>query len=540
MASVSSMVSADDRDELILHVWDCGGQSVFLDILPAFVTPQTMYCLLYDASKPLESKVKDIWHHKGKATDLEMGELNVTQLSLLTQWMASIHATSLKRKDISSGSLAGSRNTSTKLPPCPQVLLVGTHGDDPSVCRQTVLKDLQSHCEEKAYTNLICDSVIVDNTTSGKDPSIKRIRENVRKFSKPVKVPLSWVLFRKAFADSVKKRDVNVVTVKEVEEIAHSCFIPQADVPKLLQFYHNLGVFLHYPGIEGLQDKVIANPQWFVKQLAKLFNPDPNHPRWHSPSWKRLTEKGILVESLYEEVWSGIGIEPSAIIELLERFLLAAPFFLKDRHEDQGREFFVPAMLCLRSPDKHLSIGTQHTSLHLVFNTHYTPPGFFVRLVAAFSNNQTTITKPTIYRNSVTFVYGEDRLDEITFYESKESIQVDVVRLVHPKQSTSPSFNAACQQVLHLLSDCTAQVLEWFQSVEVSYGFTCVHSNCKEPKQAVHYVMITRDSSVDHNLVCEKLESCEASPMQQLWMKMPVTLAKVCSTHVQHFDVSSV
>ena len=427
------MVSADDRDELILHVWDCGGQSVFLDILPAFITPQTMYCLLYNASKPLESKVRDIWHHKGKATEVEMGELNVTQLSLLTQWMASVHATALKRKGISSGSLAESSDASTKLPPCPPVLLVGTHGDDPSVCRQTVLKDLQSHCEEKAYTNFICDSVIVDNTTSGKDPSIKRIRENVRKFSKPVKTPLSWVLFRNAFADSVNERDVNVVTVKEVEEIAHSCFIPQADVPKLLQFYHDLGVFLHYPGIEGLQDKVIANPQWFVKLLAKLFNPDPNHPRRHSSSWKRLTEKGILVESLYEEVWSGIGIEPSAIVELLERFLLAAHFFLKDRHEDQGREFFVPAMLCLRSPDKHLSIGTQHTSLHLIFNTHYTPPGFFVRLVAAFSNNQTTSTKPTIYRNSVTFAYGEDRLDEITFYESEESIQVDVIRLVHPR-----------------------------------------------------------------------------------------------------------
>ena len=521
MVEVLPEVSADDRDELILHVWDCGGQSVFLDILPAFVTPQTMYCLVYDASKPLESKVRDIWHHEGKATDLEMGELNVTQLSLLTQWMASIHATSLKRKGICS--LAESSDASTKLPPCPQVLLVGTHGDDPSICRKTVFKNLQSHCEEKAYTNLICDSVIVDNTTSGKDPSIERIRENVREFSKPVEAPLSWVLFRKAFADSVKKRDVNVVTVEEVEEIARTCSIPQADVPKLLQFYHNLGVFLHYPGIEGLQDKVIANPQWFVKQLARLFNPDPNHRRRHSPSWKRLTKKGILVESLYMNVWRGIGIEPSAIIELLERFLLAAPFSLKDRHEDQGREFFVPAMLCHRSPDKHLSIGTQHTSLHLIFNTHYTPPGFFVRLVATFSNKQTTSTKSTIYRNSITFVYGEDRLDEITFYESKESIQVDVVRLVHPKKSTSPSFNAVCQQVLQVLSDCTAQVLEWFQSIEVSYGFTCGHSNCKELKQGVHYAAFTSDSSADDILVCEKGQVYEASPMQQLWMKIPIS-----------------
>ena len=29
--------------EVLMHLWDCGGQSVFLDILPAFLTPRTMF-----------------------------------------------------------------------------------------------------------------------------------------------------------------------------------------------------------------------------------------------------------------------------------------------------------------------------------------------------------------------------------------------------------------------------------------------------------------------------------------------------------------
>ena len=37
----------------VLHVWDCGGQPVFLDILSAFITARTMFLLLFDASKDL-------------------------------------------------------------------------------------------------------------------------------------------------------------------------------------------------------------------------------------------------------------------------------------------------------------------------------------------------------------------------------------------------------------------------------------------------------------------------------------------------------
>ena len=46
--------------EVLLHLWDCGGQRVFLDVLPAFLSSRTMFLLMFDASKGLDAPVRDV------------------------------------------------------------------------------------------------------------------------------------------------------------------------------------------------------------------------------------------------------------------------------------------------------------------------------------------------------------------------------------------------------------------------------------------------------------------------------------------------
>ena len=43
-----------------MHIWNCGGQAVFLEILPAFLTLHIIFFLLFNAAKNLEEKWKDI------------------------------------------------------------------------------------------------------------------------------------------------------------------------------------------------------------------------------------------------------------------------------------------------------------------------------------------------------------------------------------------------------------------------------------------------------------------------------------------------
>ena len=78
------------KSEVLMHVWDCGGQPVFLDVLPAFLTSRTMFLLFFDARQDLHDLCSSLSYKKGRV--VSKSEQNFTTLQLLTQWMASIHA----------------------------------------------------------------------------------------------------------------------------------------------------------------------------------------------------------------------------------------------------------------------------------------------------------------------------------------------------------------------------------------------------------------------------------------------------------------
>ena len=52
IAQENNYITAPER-EVLMYLWDCGGQPVFLDILPAFLTQRTMYLSLFDARRTL-------------------------------------------------------------------------------------------------------------------------------------------------------------------------------------------------------------------------------------------------------------------------------------------------------------------------------------------------------------------------------------------------------------------------------------------------------------------------------------------------------
>ena len=72
-----------------LHIWDSGGQPVFLDILPAFLTSRTMFLLLFDASKSLTERLPSRKYCDGEEIKGEM--LKTSTLDLLCSgWLVYI------------------------------------------------------------------------------------------------------------------------------------------------------------------------------------------------------------------------------------------------------------------------------------------------------------------------------------------------------------------------------------------------------------------------------------------------------------------
>ena len=436
--------------EVLMHVWDCGGQPVFLDVLPAFLTSRTIFLLFFDARRNLLDKCSSLSHKAGRL--VSNSEQSFTTLQLLTQWMASIHAMYIRKNTIKvtnpeasttppEGESPATQGRKTPdpahdykeqeisarnqhnfgesiIPKFPRIIPVGTHGDKVQK-KKKILSTLLSHCDGKAYASLLLNGVIVDNTTAGRgkkreDKGFRYIRETVHQFASKhlaVQTPVAWVLFRKVLQKVTKGS--SIVSYEQAVAVGQACGIAEDVVPSVLHFYHELAVFLHYTQIESLFDKVIVDPQWLIRQFGRLLAPEGLEQKVSNQLlWKPLHEKGILVQHLYEEVWDKSILKPQSLADLLEHFLLAAQINPpKSVTPYEGLKYFVPSVLKLSmqdsTPKSRDPVMKMSSPLHLIFSTQYVPPGFFTRLATTLTKEPKCepLFEHNVYRNKITFAY---------------------------------------------------------------------------------------------------------------------------------------
>ena len=502
--SVSPCDFTSIKPQPFLHIWDCGGQPAFLEILPAFLTPRTLFFLMFDASQDFNKKRHSVQNIEERHIFSE--EVNITTLDLMLNWMDSIHGHLICHEK--EGDLCE----------YPRVYCIGTHGDilKTDEKKKAVVEELESNYKDKSFMELVKETLIIDNTTFGKgkdeDPNLIKLRRTICQFTNEkliVKTPVSWVLFRKV----IQLFDKNVIDLEQAHAIGVACKIPHDDVLKVLLFYHDLGVVLFYPHITGLRNKVIINLKWFVETLGKVFTLDGEVNGQTRLMWTLLQEKGILIQPLYVSLWRDhtADLSPDALIELLVHFHLAAKITTKEYFDQTIKQYFLPAALQTfkRNPNEDLpGYHLQATPLHITFSKKFVPPGFFTRFITSFANcpSYELMFKCGIYRNRVTFVYHKS-IDHITLTDLHYAIQVDVLRYA-PASLNIPSFDITCQELLNVLKDCGDRVEQTLtshwekskstQSVSIERKFQYV---CKCDQSEVHYFNI----SVDHSFVhCEK------------------------------------
>ena len=539
--------------EVMMRIWDCGGQPVFLDILSAFLTSRTMFLLLFDASQPLNKKCQESWRHKGQTYHGK--EYNITFLQLMVQWMRLIHASLLAKNEMGTDTknttseatqseatqseATTDRRQPINLPPCPRIMIVGTHGDRVSSKKaQKVLKEIESSCNERAFQDLVIDKLIIDNTTAGRgrkeDPGYRRIRKKIHEFthSLTAPTPIAWVSFRKVVQKAAA--DSPVLSYGQVTTIAETCGIDKSKVPSVLHFYHQLGVYLHYKNIESLSSTIIAEPRWLIKQLCKLLMPEWYHPRSKNLAnlWQWLERKGVLLEPLYQDLWGDCGLTggAQALVDLLEHFDLARKIddssVSREMQRYEGCKYFVPCMLNARlqeGPDREVEKMTglpqefirEAITLHLTFDTGYIPPGFFVRLAVQMTKSEkcTPIFEKSTYRDSITFRYGE--VDRVTITESKSlaSVHVDFIRVVKRDHSIS-RFADSCVSFRRELYATCKEVLCWLPSIQLDFAFRCTCSVGAEE----HFAIIDDSMSRDSKIFCLQNRAYKLDQKHKYWL----------------------
>ena len=295
-------------------------------------------------------------------------------------------------------------------------------------------------------------------------------------------------------------------------------------------------MFFHYSNIFSLKHLVIADPQWLVRQIAKLLPLEGFEELAGSPHlWKVFREKGILVEALYTEVLKSpegdekaTTITPQAIVDLLEHFLILSPVNTQSKvHTFKGKEYFVPSVLPTVTEDHTSAIPTQSVkkaaSLHVIFpNVNYLPPGYFIRLVTALSLKQDFYLAfgHGIYRNKVSFVVGrsDSQIDTLTLTEHKYSVQMDLTRDA-PRKSGDPIFSSVCQDVLTTIQTGSIEICEWFPHIETSFAFICDKCDVS-PK---HFVPIKPECTTESQVRCQGDVLYPLNEDHKYWLKLKVS-----------------
>ena len=525
---------SDKSGEAIMHIWDCGGQQVFLDILSAFLTPRTIFIYVFNASKPLKSKYVESWRHKGQTYPGK--EQVLTVLQLMMQWMQLIHVNLVVKKESTLTNEDSHDGIPESKPDFPRIIIVGTHGDqiESKEKELQVLKELKSSCIGKAFNEIILNRIIVDNTKAGKgedeDPGYEEIRKEGSKFAKSLRVqtPIAWVSFRKVLQKFVD----STLSCNQIVPIAEECGISEKMVPSVLRFYHEMGVFLHYKSIKSLSKTVIIKPQWLIDQLCKLLMPgEYSHRPCNTENlWYYLEEYGILVEPLYSKLWGDCGLTggAQAMVDLLDHFDLAKEITSVPRKVEchSGKKYFIPCILKNQPQEgirKRVHVCKQAATLHITFTTEYVPPGFFVRLAAHLTEESkicTPLFEGDTYRNCISFYYKE--IDRVTISESLSgvSIQVDMMR-VDKRTPEISHFTNSCLCFRNDLSKICIEVLCWLQSVEFEFAFKC---NCSTTN-VEHFAIINDKMHKSSHVSCCEAGVCEIKPEHKHWLQeAPLTL----------------
>ena len=543
---MSRLMSSEkiEDDEVLFHLWDCGGQPVFLDLLPAFLSSRTVFLLMFDASKSLDEPFQVVINNKGQQWNGAVLEISI--LSLIQKWMASIHAR------------FGTVGQSGQLPTYPRIIVVGTHADQlapgqPIQARKEVIAQvfskISSAVEGNEYADMILDMVMVDNTCAGKSDQtgsgFEELNHLIATFVKEKltkETPISWIHFRKILQLYIKEKKP-VMSLEEVYSIAKDCHIPREDVPSALLFYHDLGVFLFYTNIKSLESVVFLEPQWLVDRFGELL------ARWkekleHRNMWNTLTQYGILVEPLYEAVLCKVekfGLTPSSLVDTLEHFCLAAPIVTNGVHPKSGKvkEYFVPLMLHHHLPQSTLSSSPPQPSavksaapIHLTFLSGYVPPGYFVRLATSLAAKKevNVLFHPGIYRNQITMDIGVDRL---TITEHNDTIELYFSR----QASFREPFRESCQRVLKILHECFAKVYQWLLGASAELAFLC--SECKAASFAdrAKACPFTVDQLDTDYLHCQMGHHSLPTLPERYWLQPDSSLYEVSSLQYMHIII---
>ena len=292
---------------------------------------------------------------------------------------------------------------------------------------------------------------------------IQRELTHLKHIGEPL--PKQWIPIRKAL-ELRRSEDQNFIDFNEYQAICRQHeIVEDSQQLKLSQYFHDLGVILHYQHDDDLFNRVILNPNWVVDAVYTILK-----DKTVSQNNGRFTKDWLF--DVWDKDYAGDEKRFLLLLMLKRKFDICYPVHGQDKENDT--QYIVPQFL----PNKELTYSWEDSdNLILRYSYSFLPYGLIARLIVRLNEWIDTENEELLNWQSGC-VLVKDQARSLVRQLTDKGQQVVEIR------STGPKIQR--QALLQLVSNTLLDLHnESYQNVKYETRIPCNHCielNQKNPK----------------------------------------------------------
>ena len=496
-------LEAKDDNHTMLHIIDTGGQPEFHEILPALITGPAINLLVFKLTEDLRSRYEIIY--RTSAGDSKPYETSLTHEEVIFRSLASIAC--LRQNTIGwSFDEIPIEDTSE-----PVAFLIATHRDQVDENKVSeVNQQLRTKIENSYHlfdSDLIqfskSEQVIFPLDTTKDEEEIDHLRsllhEAISQNFQELKIPASWC----ALSLRLRKSKRKLFNCHTCFQLAQECGIKDTEEFNNVLWYlhHRVGIIMHYPNVEGLEDIIITNLQLVFDRITNLITTCFTFEQSGSAAVEREFRKnGRFSVSQLDKMSlreKGDPLNTKRLVALLKHLYIVAGPIKNKVGRKTVNYYFMPCALKPANVEREERDGSVSPApLLICFECGYTPVGVFCCLVVYLLDQKTDqvlewkLTGNDQYRNRITFEVGQN-YDTVTLISRATYLEVWVHQEKTPSSNkTTPSLNDLCDKILSSLHkglDIVTQSLHYTFKSRHMFGVPCTACTAVPHSAVIEY-----------------------------------------------------
>lgn len=334
----------EDKDSLVLTMWDYGGQSVFYTLHHVFLTRYGIYLLVFN--------MRAFVRNRAESTEY------------LSFWLNSVGLHAPEAPLFLVGTRADNLSSEQKLEVTSQVLSI----------HEASFKQLRSTGKRQIFA--------IDNRTGTGVDYLRGAIEATARGLDFVNAPVSirWMQCLDKTVERASELNLCWLKIQEVKSIAETVGVRIGEeLDDMLRLFHELGVVLYFTATQNLRQLVITDPQWLIDGITQVIRDDKLHKRDEtsleqgglSEDARLLESSAIATRDLLNHLWGSQHAD--FMLDLMLRMLLLSRWTY-DAGSDKREMYLVPSLFQDKAGESLQGVACRFT-----FNC--LPLGIFQRLI---------------------------------------------------------------------------------------------------------------------------------------------------------------